>query len=69
MAERVAMMVRLDAEDHALLRRIAFDRRLSMNEIVRRAVHSVVSAPEEQDFLLAPADRGERKATNDEGRQ
>lgn len=50
------MVVRLDRADHVELRRIAFERRMPMSEIVRRAVHALVSSGEEQDFLLNPPD-------------
>ena len=52
MTDRVAMTLRLPAEDHEQLRRISFERRTPINEIVRRAVHALVSSIEEQGFLL-----------------
>ena len=54
MTGRVAMTLRLPREDHEALRRISFDRRMPINEIVRRAVHGLVSSVEDQDFLLNP---------------
>lgn len=56
MADRVAMTLRLPAEDHEQLRRISFERRTPINEIVRRAVHALVSSAEEQGFLLDDID-------------
>lgn len=52
MAERVVITLRLDREDHEALRHIAFERRMPISEIVRRAVHGLVSSVEDQDFLL-----------------
>lgn len=49
---RKPMSIRFDPEDHEQLRLLAFELRVPMNEIVRRAVHAVISNPEEQHFLL-----------------
>ena len=56
MTDRVAMTLRLPAEDREQLRRISFERRMPINEIVRRAVHALVSSTEEQEFLLDDID-------------
>lgn len=50
--DRHAMVVRLDRSDHEALRRLSFDRRMPMSELVRRAVHVLVSRADEQAFLL-----------------
>ncbi len=52
MSERVAMTLRIPREDHEQLRRISFERRMPINELVRRAVHALLSSEEEQAFLL-----------------
>ena len=56
MTDHVALTLRLPAEDHEQLRRISFERCTPINEIVRRAVHALVSSTEEQGFLLDDID-------------
>lgn len=61
MSERVALTLRLDVEDHEVLRRLSFGYRLPISEVIRRAVHAMVSSAEEQAFLLAPDRDGSKE--------
>ena len=53
---RVALTLRLDETDHEELRRLSFEYRIPISEILRRAVHSLLSSDDERDFLLSEAD-------------